>query len=222
MSTFRKFWDRVPRTDYYEYFNDFVNPANYAAADWTLTKVEAGAGSHSVAIGNLAGGILVSTNDAADDDSAFFQSVKEVFKFVSGKALEFECRFKISDAIQSDFAIGLQITDTTPLAVSDGIFFRKNDGDAIPDFVVCKNGTETVVELGSGAMANDTYIKLGFYYDGVDADKLQIFVNDIRVGAAPLTNVVDDEELAISFGHQNGEAVSKVLSIDYIRVCAQR
>jgi len=221
MSTFRKFWQTVPRTDYFEFFNDFTRPTDYDTNDWTLTKVEAGAGSHSAAIGNLAGGILVSTNDAADDDGAFFQSTKELFKYDAAKALEFEIRFKLSDVTQSDFIAGLVITDTTPLANSDGIFFRKNDGDAIPDFVVCKNGTETVTELPA-ALVNDTYVKLGFYYDGNTAHKLQIFVNDIRVGASVLTNVVDDEELAVTFGHQNGEAVSKILSVDYIRAVEQR
>ncbi len=222
MSTFRTFWDRAPRTNYYEYFNDFTRPTDYDTADWTLTTVEAGASSATEAIGNLAGGVLVVTNDAADDDSDFFQSTKEVFKYASDKALEFEIRCKLSDVTQSDFIAGLVITDTTPLANSDGIFFRKSEGDAIPDFVVCKNGSETVLELPTGALVNDTYVKLGFYYDGNDNHRLQIFVNDVRVGAAALTNVPDDEDLAISFGVQNGEAVAKVLSVDYIRCVAQR
>lgn len=221
MATYRKFWQDLPRTDFFEFFNDFTRPTDYDTNDWTLTTVEAGAGSATEAIGNLAGGVLVVTNDAADDDSDFFQSTKEVFKYDATKALEFEIRCKISDVTQSDFIAGLCITDTTPLANSDGIFFRKNDADTIPDFVVCKNGTETVVELPA-ALANDTWVKLGFYYDGNTAHKLQIFVNDIRVGAAALTNVPDDEELAITFGLQNGEAVAKVLSVDYIRCIQQR
>lgn len=221
MTTFRKFWETRPRTDYYEYFNDFVQPTDYDTNDWTLTTVEAGASSATEAIGNLAGGVLVVTNDAADDDSDFFQSTKEVFKYVATKALEFEMRFKLSDVTQSDFIAGLIITDTTPLANSDGIFFRKNDADTYPDFVVCKNGTETVVALPD-PLVNDTYVKLGFYFDGNVNHELQIFVNDVRVGAAALTNVPDDEELAISFGIQNGEAVAKILSVDYIRAVAER
>lgn len=221
MSTFRKFWENRPRADYFEFFNDFTRPTDYDTNDWTLTTVEAGASSATEAIGNIAGGVLVVTNDAADDDSDFFQLAKETFKWTTGKALEFEMRFKISDATQSDFVAGLQITDTTPLAVSDGIYFQKDDGDAHLDFHVTKNATSTDL-LSITDLVNDTWIKIGFYYDGVDADKIQVFINDVRAGAVALTNVPDDEELTVSFGIQNGEAVSKVLSVDYIRVVQER
>lgn len=226
MSTFRKFWQTVPRADYFEYFNDFTRPTDYDTNDWTLTTTEAGAGSATEAIGNLAGGILVITNDAADDDADFFQSTKEVFKFISGKALEFEARFKVSDATQSEFIMGLAITDTSPLDASDGIFFLKADGEATFDLKVVKNSTASTL-AGDATTApaltvvNDTYIKVGFYYDGSDTT-IQCFINDVRVGALPLTNAPDDEELAITFGIQNGEAVAKILSLDYIRCIQQR
>jgi hypothetical protein len=204
--------------DYYEYFNDFTKPTDYDTNDWTLTTVEAGAGSATEAIGNLAGGVLVVTNDAADDDSDFFQSTKEVFKFVSGKKLYFAMRFKISDVTQSDFVAGLQITDTTPLAVTDGIYFRKDDGDAFLDFVVIKDSSATT-KTAVATLTNDTYVKVAFYYDG---SEMAIYVNDVAVGDCALTNVPDDEELAISFGIQNGEAVAKILSVDYIRALVER
>lgn len=229
--SFRQHWETRARTDYYEYFNDFIAPTDYDTSDWTLTTVEAGASSATEAIGNIAGGVLVVTNDTADDDSDFFQSTKEVFKYVSGKALEFAIRFKLSDVVDSDFVAGLQIIDTSPLAVSDGIFFRKNDGDSYPDLVICKNGAETVVALPN-PLVNDTFVKLGFYYDGSVAQAaaigqssptVDIYVDDTRVGALTIdSNMPDDEELAVSFGIQNGAAASKVLSVDYIQVVAER
>ena len=222
MTTYRKFWQDLPRTDFYEYFNDFLIAQDYAAADWTITTTEAGAGAATEAISTGArGGILVITNDAADNDLDFFQSTIEQYKFVTGKALEFECRFKLLEVLQADLVLGLQITDSTMLDVTDGIFFQKDDGDALLDFHVEKNNTATDV-AGVATLVADTWIKVGFYYDGDDDHKIQIFVNDVRVGAAALTNVPDDEELAISFGVQNGEAVANVLSIDYIRCIQQR
>jgi hypothetical protein len=227
MSTFRKFWEKKPRADYYEFFNDFMRPTDYDTNDWTLTTIEAGAGSATEAIGNLAGGVLVITNDAADDDYDFFSLAKETFKYVSGKAFEFEARFKVSDATQSEFIMGLAITDTTPLDASDGIFFIKEDGEKTFDLKVVKNSTASTLAGDATTnptlqVADDTYIKVGFYYDGVDANKIQCFINDVRVGALPLTNVPDDEELAITFGLKNGEAVAKIMSVDYIRLIAQR
>lgn len=201
---------------FHNYFNDFDL---FTASDWTITTVEAGAGSATEAIQNEDGGVLLITNDDADDDSDFLQLVNETFKFETGKALFFKTRLKVSDAIQSDFIIGLQITDTTPLAVTDGIYFRKDDGDALLDFVVIKDSIATTA-TGIATIADDTYLDIGFFYNGVD--KVSFFVNNQRLGFSVVTNLPDDEELTISFGIQNGEAAAKTMSIDYIQVAKGR
>lgn len=227
MTTHRKFWEHQPRTDYYEYFNDFLNTASYAAADWTITTTEGGSGdaTEAISVGAGPGGVLVITNDDAATDVDYLQNKLEVWQFQTGKVLEFECRFKVSDATNTGVVLGLQITDTTPLAVSDGVFFRKSEDDLYPDLVVCRNATETVVALPD-PLANDTWVKLGFYYDG--GDTVQAYVNDVRVAAVssaglPITSPLDLAELlAISIGLQNSSAAAHVLSIDYIRVRAQR
>lgn len=201
--------------DYYEFFKDFTTTDDYVAGDWTITN--AGSGTIAISTG-AAGGILVLTGGSADDALIALNNKIEAFKFVAGKKMYFSARFKLSDVTQSDMVMGLQITDTTPLAVSDGIFFRKDDGDAFLDFVVCKNSSETQ-KTAVATLTNDTYVKVGFYYDGTE---MAIYVNDVAVGDIALTNVVDDEELCVSFAVQNGEAVSKVMSIDYIRALVER
>jgi hypothetical protein len=205
------------RSTYHEYFNDFDS---YTAGDWTITTTEAGAGDATEAISNATNGVLLITNDAADNDADFFQFAKETWKFVSGKRLFFEVRFKTSDATQSDLVFGLQITDTSPLAVTDGIYFRKDDGDANIDFVVVKDSTATT-QTAAATLSDDTWTTLTFHYDGSGSD-IEIFKDGVSIGASVLTNVPDDEELTISFGIQNGEAVAKTLSIDYIHVLQER
>lgn len=210
-------------TRYHVWFDDFDD---FAAAQWIITTTEAGAGSATEAVSSADNGVLVLTNDAADDDLDFLQwsgtdasGAVETFKFVSGKQLWFKARFKVSDATQSDFIMGLQITDTTPLAVTDGVYFRKDDGDANLDFVVIKDSTATTATAFSTA-ANDTWMTLAFYYNGKDA--IEVFKDDVKVATSAVTNLPDDEELTISFGIQNGEAVAKVMSVDYILVAKER
>lgn len=201
---------------FHNYFNDFDL---FTASDWIITTVEAGAGSATEVIEDEDGGVLLLTNDDADDDSDFLQLTNETFKIATGKKLFFKSRLKISDAIQSDFIMGLQITDTTPLDVTDGIFFRKDDGDANLDFVVEKNNTATTT-AAIATIVDDTYLDIGFVYNGVDA--VEFYVNNVRLGTSVITNLPDDEELTISFGIQNGEAVAKTMSIDYIQVAKER
>jgi hypothetical protein len=206
---------------YSRYFNDFLEPADYAAADWTITTTEAGAGAATEAIGNLQHGVLVITNDNADDDADFLQLAKETFKFVSGKKFRFAMRAKVNEILQCDFVLGLQITDTTPLAVTDGIYFRKDDGDALLDAVVVKDSAATTL-TGIKTLAADTYYLFEIYYDG--GANIQFKVDGEGAGKIAVgTTTPDDEELAISFGIQQGEATNvKILSIDYIELDQER
>lgn len=214
-------------TRYHVWFDDFDN---YLAAEWVRTAT--GAGTTVVNTGED-GGVLLTTNAAADDDAVFYQmsenaaaGTAETFKFIAGKKLWFKSRFKVSDVTQSDFVLGLQITDTTPLAVTDGVYFRKDDGDSDLDFVVIKDSTATTKTM-TGLLANSTFVTVGFYYDGgtigsTGAGKIYYYVNDVLRGTSVTTNLVDDEELTISFGIQNGEAVAKTMSVDYIFVAKER
>jgi hypothetical protein len=125
----------------------------------------------------------------------------------------FGCRFKVNDATQSDVVLGLQITDTSPLDVTDGLFFIKADGSTSLTFEVEKNGTAT--STAAATLADDTFVTVGFFYD--PSDRLfHIFVNDNEVATSVNTNAVDDEDLTVSFGIQNGEAVAKVMTVDWI------
>jgi hypothetical protein len=205
-------------TQLHTYFNDFDA---YATADWTVTETQAGA---TQALANVDGGVLLLTNSAADNDLNALQKVGESFKFEAGKKLFFKARFAVSDATESDFIIGLQITDSTPLAVTDGVYFRKDDGDADLDFVVVKDSTASTA-TAIATVANNTYLTVGFYYNGVNEIIYAASTNNNNptiLGKLAVTNLPDDEELTISFGIQNGEAVAKTMSIDYIFVSKER
>ena len=205
-------------TQSHTYFDDFDT---YTAGNWTVTETQAGA---TQALANVDGGVLLLTNSAADNDLNALQKVGESFKFEAGKKLFFKARFAVSDATESDFVVGLQITDTTPLAVTDGVYFRKDDGDANLDFVVIKDSTASTA-TAIATVANNTYLTVGFYYNGINEIVYAASANNNNptiLGKLAVTNLPDDEELTISFGIQNGEAVAKTMSIDYIFVSKER
>jgi hypothetical protein len=198
----------------YEYFDDFHR---FTIGEWTSTETEAGAGDASLTITDEVGGVLLITNDAADNDVVNLQLIGEQFKLATGKTLFFEARVKISDATQSDFAIGLAATDTSLIAgVQDNALFTKADGSTSVAFDSDKDGTATTV---SAVLTADTsYHKYGFYFDGRGV--LYIYVDGVLNATTVSTNVCDDEEMRISLSIQNGEAVAKTMSVDWIR-CVQ-
>lgn len=209
-------------TKWHVYFNDFDT---YVVGDWTITTTEAGAGSATEALTAGDGGLLLITNDAADNDADFFQLVAESFLVQANKKLIFKARFKVSDATQSDWIMGVQLTDTTPLDVTDGIYFMKDDGDANIDFYVeADNSTTGTAATAIATNANDTFVVLGFYWNGKDT--VEYFVDDVRKGSISVSSsvlaAIDDETLALSFGIQNGEAAAKTMTIDYILVAQER
>ncbi len=207
---------QIDPTKFHTYFNDFDT---YVLGDWTITTTEAGTGSATEAVTDEDGGVLLITNAAGDNDLDFFNKKGEGFLMETNKQAYFKARINVSDATQSDFVIGLQITDTTMLAVSDGIYFQKDDGNADLDFHVTKNGTSTSATAIS-TVVDATYFTVGFYYNGVDS--VTYYVDDVRKGALAVTNLPDDEELTVSFGIQNGEAAVKSMSIDYILASKER
>jgi len=202
---------------FYGYFNDFMT---YHADEWTITTTEGGSGNASEALTSGAGGQLLITNDDADDDADFFNLKGESFLITGSKRAFFEARFKVSDATQSDFVMGLQITDTTPLAASDGINFRKDDGDTNLDFVVEKDSTETLT-TAVHTMEDDTFVTVAFYVDP-NASLVYYSINHAEPVAVVNTYLPDDEELTVSFGIQNGAAAAKTMTVDYISVLVER
>jgi len=202
---------------HYGYFNDFMT---YNSGDWTVTTTEAGTGSATEAITSGAGGQLLLTNAAGDNDLDFLQLKGESFLITGSKRAYFSARFKVSDATQSDFVMGLQITDTTPLAVSDGIFFIKDDGDTNLDFIVEKDSTSTDT-TAIHTMADDTFVTVAWYIDPISS-LVYYSVNNAEPVGVVNTNLPDDEELTVSFGIQNGAAAAKTMTIDYVTAIVER
>jgi len=211
LSTFQEYVGADP-TKVHQYLEDFDT---YRASEWTVTSV----GTPVIILFDGDGGTIAVVNSAADNDSSFSQKVGESFLFEVGKKLWFESFVIATQPIESDWIIGLQITDTTPLSVSDGVYFRKNDNTSAIDFVVVKNNVETIFP-SVVALTPTEGAKLAFSYNGVD--KITVWIDSSKVAEVGVDNLPDDEVLTVSFGIQNGSAVAANMVIDYIFVAKER
>ena len=198
-------------TRYQKYENDFMT---YVAGDWTITDV----GTDTTALTDGDGGQITITTGAAGTDSRFHQLPKLMFYPEAGKQMWFEAKIKADSATLSNIVIGLQAQDTTPLAVSDGIYFIKASGAATYDFIVKAENVATTASA-AGSIAAATFLRLGFYYNGSDA--VEYFADNVKLGSLAITNL-PSAGLTLSFGLAASTAVARTLVVDYIACVKER
>jgi hypothetical protein len=202
-----------------KFLEDFIGTP-FASADipaaWTVTLVEAGGGESTVALADGAGGLLLITTDANENDGVNMQVTKEAFKLASGKPCYFGARFKISEATQSDFFVGLAIADTDILGgVTDSVGFKKVDGSTDIQFELNKDSTATAGNIATAAA--NTFITLEFFFDGTNVD---CYADGVLQTRLVQDNLPNDEELTPSIQYLAGSAGAKTMTIDWIR-CIQ-
>lgn len=206
--------------DVIKYLNDFIGgPGVDASFDdaWTVTRTEGGAGESTAAQTDLSGGALLITTDAAENDGINMQLIGESFNLAGTgiRAFYYGARFKISDATESDFFLGLCDTDTDILGgADDSIGFRKVDGSTAVSFVTEKGTTETTASAFTAVA--DTFYTVEFYYDA-DAGTLEVFVDGTSIGFVAVTNLPDEEQ-RVSIHFLAGAAAAKTMTVDWIRV----
>lgn len=213
-------------TKFFVYFDDFGNGYD-STNDYTATAINAS----TAALTTTSGGAILLTTDTAENDGIQLQAIGSPFLPVSGKKLWIKTRFKLSDATQSDFLIGIAAVDTTLLGstggdgVTDGIFFAKDDGSAAPYVSVQKNTTTGQLQGTSIAtLSNDTYVTLGLEYDGISSVKY--FVDGVQKGTLDLTSTpstyLPDAQCTASIALLSGSAGAKTMTMDYIFAAIER
>lgn len=191
----------------------------YRAADWTGTVV----GTGTVAQINEVGGVLRLATSAGATDAVYLDRVGECYQFIAGLKAWFRSRFRVSDATNTELVAGLQITGTTPMAVSDGVYFHKPSAGTRLYLVQVSaaTGATTTKDTGVDLVAS-AYVDAGFAYDGVgniDWEILGTTGNIVARGkeAANLPTVT----LTESLGVLNAAAAIHDFDIDYVFAAQQ-
>ena len=218
------------------FFEDFATSAvtvpivtsGLAAASnsaWVFTVTEAGAGNAATSWTNGNGGLFTITNDAANNDLVVAQNKVEFILPASNKRIWFKSRFKVSDATNSAAVVGLQVTNTDPTAATDGIYFYKAAAAATVDCICRKNTTTGSTSATSVAtMADDTFIVLGYEFDGVRY--IKVFVDEVHKTTIDLSTTASaylpDTTIAMTMFIKNGAAAAKSMTVDYLFAACER
>ncbi len=218
---------------YSETYDDFNF---YQAGRYTVTNT----GNGTVAGTPLDGGAIIFTTNsltpAATDISAI-QPDNANLTLSSTLKWAFLCRVQTSDATNAALNLGLIQKTATPFTVTDGVYFGKASGATYPTFSVVGGSTvQATVSLdGIVAFANNTYLDLGFTYDG--RGNLLVFAGSNLIGqknnqntavlgpvarldlsALTLTTAVLAQSLAI----ESGTASSKTMTADFFYGAKER
>lgn len=99
-----------------------------------------------------------------------------------------------------------------------GIYFRKSA--TFPDHIIraTLNKASPNQVYTSKVVTSETTYKLSFYFDGTTY--IEFFIDDEWVASRPFNNI--NLMLTPTILIQNGDAVSNILSVDYIRVIQER
>ena len=223
---------------YHEKWISFDSDIDVSKFNWTIiggVGAEQCGWQGSIEIQDELHGSLKLTNDANDNDSIIGQLRYETIKFSGlGKTHWIVGRMKVSDATQSDFMFGVWKRDTVPLGgtdgASDGIWFRKDDGDAYIDSVRAYNAAtfpddySQDTAIGTMTTSYITYaIRVITDATTTGTATIQFYLDGNVAGSAiSTTNLVADEELALGFGIMNGEAAAKTLTVESVGYLIER
>lgn len=208
------------------YLNDFDT---FAIADWNLTETNAAA---TELLQNGDGGQLIVTNTGVSADLASIQKAGESFLFEDKLAIWGKMRFQLSDTNAQDFAIGLCVTDTTPIASvpSDAIYFLKATGQTGIVFRVGKASSYTVsASLIAAGLVNATNYTVGWACSGIQTVVNGVLSYNFRLFAGtdhnppfittlsvPVTNTPTTQTITPTISIQTGAAAVKTATIDYV------
>jgi len=188
----------------------------YWPARWTVTDT----GTDTQAAGSEEFGVLDVTLGAVAADASYLQKESESFSLETGRRAWFKARFSLSDATDADAIMGMQITDTTPLAVSDGVWFQTDNGDANLDFH-CAKGSTQQDKTAIATLADSTYVVVAFYWNGVD--RIEAYVDGvIKAVITDISTYMPTHTLTVSFGHKTTAGTANVMKVDYVFTAEER
>ena len=206
-----------------KYFDDFFS----LDSNWTVTEDDAAC---TQVIQDEQFGVLLLTNKATTDDNAQqIQWSKEIAKPTTGKRLWFEARINCNggDATNLDFFVGLAATEdmtTGDNMPANGIGFHKDDGDTNIDFSTSDGGTD-IQQAAVATLANDTYIRLGFSFDGgaTGSGVLTPYVNGVAGTQITTMTYATMAEISPIIMIRNGDGTTQQkIKIDYVQVISER
>lgn len=188
--------------------------------EYVNTITEAGAGVSTAVVTDVAGGGLIITTAADEDDGYAMQlgvaNSGEWVSFAYAYPLYFGVEFQINDVDQTDCLFGLCVTDSDALGgVTDGMYFRSVDASALLYFVTEKDSVEGATAVGT--LADGVDITAEFYFDG---STVYSYINGVNTSSTANSDATfpNDELLRFTMEFLTGEDVANTCQVKWVRL----
>ena len=187
--------------------------------EWVATMKEAGTGVTTTVITDRAGGALLITTAAGENDGVNMQlgqAAGESVKLEGSYPLYCGIRLAINDADQTDLFFGVGVTDTDwSGGLTDGMYFASEDATAVLSFVTEKNSVASTTAVGT--LVDDTFLTMEFWFDGTS---VYSYVNGVQVAsmAASAATFPNDEELRLTLEFLTGEGTANTCTVEWLRM----
>lgn len=184
-----------------EYANDFTE----SVAEYTVTGT-----SSTFALTDGNGGLGLITPGAAATATAAYKTASNV-AFVAGNQVWFSTRIKASAVSGTKaFYVGLR----NGSAVTNGLWFAKAASSTSVNLVSTVASSSTTLVTGVATAVDDTFLELGFYFDGVD---IYVYNNNVVVARVEAP-VIGTNIPSVNLGTvmQITPTATDTLTVDYI------
>lgn len=220
-------WATCPLAEYQHdpsigvYLREEFNRFEAGGAPYTVTQAVTG----TAAISTAATGVLeIDSNSTTATQGANVQHQQAAFVPVAGTEIWFETTIKVVDTYdKAELFIGLSELDTTIIATSANSSANHIGWQCVTDDGVLLFTSEKATAGTTSAaatIAEATYIKLGFYVNGVTS--VQQYINGVAVGTAHATANIPIVALYPAFVCQSGATNDPILHVAGYRVFQTR
>jgi hypothetical protein len=236
---------------YFVFFDDFITePQTGTSAIMSPWNVVEDASGTTTLLADAPFGVAhLTSGDTTENNGSSIQTREEMFSFSSGNKGWFEARVLLTDADQTDVFLGFTVSfATNPEAVltaADRIGFELVDEAATWNCITERSGAETrkvcngtdvdgllrtlpsksAADLTTATDPDDaawTTVGLRISDTNDSGGGVVEFYIDNELVCTTITNIPDDEYLAVAAMQLNGAAANNAMYIDYIYAACTR
>jgi len=188
---------------------------------WEFKQSPLTSGAGGSVCTDMVNGVYNLATEGDDEDNGELTQMCECWQMVNCYPLYGEIRFYLGDVIDTTFWFGYTMDNSWFTLPNDYAVFKKDDGDAILDFVNDVGGTGPTLTEDIATLVACQWYRLGIHWDGAGTIRYFLFQDgnfpQTVLATGSLTTHIPTAVMTFGFGIQAGAGDVKNLYVDYVK-----